>query len=276
METTLYDQDGIFLFDEQFEVAPSTDCRYLKVQLKQFSRLPYLYADGVEGFTDVNLPHLSMIRQVRCSGPVQPLNPDDGADLPLGEEETDEEEAKEKAEKKTVSSAKKSSDSTKSSSGGDSRVETTTSTSTSTSSSTTDSNNSTTTYTTNYIFIGSSPESAAALCDILGIEPDDLENLQAILGSTDEVLPNSSDSGEEKAAVASVLYQQPVIGLSQQEEDSASPFDGEEDNDLILYLCITAVAVAAFCVIALLVRKSLAAKKEKTDTDSQEDDFDNL
>ncbi len=276
VETTLYDQDGIFLFDEQFEVAPSTDCRYLKVQLKQFSRLPYLYADGVEGFTDVNLPHLSMIRQVRCSGPVQPLNPDDGADLPLGEEETDEEEAKEKAEKKTVSSAKKSSDSTKSSSGGDSRVETTTSTSTSTSSSTTDSNNSTTTYTTNYIFIGSSPESAAALCDILGIEPDDLENLQAILGSTDEVLPNSSDSGEEKAAVASVLYQQPVIGLSQQEEDSASPFDGEEDNDLILYLCITAVAVAAFCVIALLVRKSLAAKKEKTDTDSQEDDFDNL
>ncbi|MEE0210998.1 MAG: hypothetical protein UEP78_02935 [Negativibacillus sp.] len=275
-ETTLYDQDGAFLFDERFEAAPSTDCRYLKVQLKQFSRLPYLYADGVEGFTDVNLPHLSMIRQVRCSGPVQPLNPDDGADLPLGEEETDEEEAKEKTEKKTVSSAKKSSDSTKSSSGGDSRVETTTSTSTSTSSSTTDSNNSTTTYTTNYIFIGSSPESAAALCDILGIEPNDLENLQAILGSTSSVLPNSSDSGEEKAAVASVLYQQPVIGLSQQEEDSASPFDSEEDNDLILYLCITAVAVAAFCVIALLVRKSLAAKKEKTDTDSQEDDFDNL
>lgn len=66
-ETTLYDQDGAFLFDERFEAAPSTDCRYLKVQLKQFSRLPYLYADGVEGFTDVNLPHLSMIRQVRCS-----------------------------------------------------------------------------------------------------------------------------------------------------------------------------------------------------------------
>ena len=187
VETTLHDQDGSFLFDEQFEAAPSTDCRYLKVQLKQFSRLPYLYADGVEGFVDVNMPHLSMIRQVRCSGPVQPLNPGEGADLPLGEEETDEEETREEDEKKTVSSTKKSSDSSKSSSGGDSRVETTTSTSTSTSSSssTTDSNNSTTTYTTNYIFVGSSPESAAALCDILGIEPDALENLQTILGSTD-------------------------------------------------------------------------------------------
>ena len=278
VETTLYDQDGIFLFDEQFEAAPSTDCRYLKVQLKQFSRLPYLSEQGMEIISDVNKPYLSMIRQVRCSGPVQPLNPGDGADLPLGEEETDDEEEKEeKEEKKTVSSTKKSSDSTKSSSGGDSRVETTTSTSTSTSSSTTDSNNSTTTYTTNYIFVGSSPESAAALCDILGIEPDALENLQTILGSTNEVLPNSSDSGEEKAAVATVLYQQPVVGLSQQgEDDSASPFGSEEDNDLILYLCITAVAVAAFCVIALFVRKSLAAKKEKTDTDSQEDDFDNL
>ena len=279
VETTLHDQDGSFLFDEQFEAAPSTDCRYLKVQLKQFSRLPYLYADGVEGFVDVNMPHLSMIRQVHCSGPVQPLNPGEGADLPLGEEETDEEEAKEKDEKKTVSSTKKSSDSSKSSSGGDSRVETTTSTSTSTSSSssTTDSNNSTTTYTTNYIFVGSSPESAAALCDILGIEPDALENLQTILGSTDEVLPNSSNSGEEKAAAATVLYQSPVVGLSQQQEgDSAFPFDSEEDNELILYLCITAVAVAAFCVIALFIKKSLAAKKEKTDTDSQEDDFDNL
>ena len=279
VETTLYDQDGIFLFDEQFEVAPSTDCRYLKVQLKQFSRLPYLSEQGMEIISDVNKPYLSMIRQVRCSGPVQPLNPGDGADLPLGEEETDEEEAKEKEEKKTVSSTKKSSDSSKNSSGGDSRVETTTSTSTSTSSSssTTDSNNSTTTYTTNYIFVGSSPESAAALCDILGIEPDALKNLQDILGSTDEVLPNSSNSGEEKAAVATVLYQQPVVGLSQQgEDDSAFAFGSEEDNDLILYLCITAVAVAAFCVIALFVRKSLAAKKEKTDTDSQEDDFDNL
>lgn len=59
VETTLHDQDGSFLFDEQFEAAPSTDCRYLKVQLKQFSRLPYLYADGVEGFVDVNMPHLS-------------------------------------------------------------------------------------------------------------------------------------------------------------------------------------------------------------------------
>ena len=49
-----------------------------------------------------------------------------------------------------------------------------------------------------------------------------------------------------------------------------------EDNELILYLCITAVAVAAFCVIALFIKKSLSAKKEKTDTDSQEDDFDNL
>ena len=258
VETTLYDQDGIFLFDEQFEVAPSTDCRYLKVQLKQFSRLPYLSEQGMEIISDVNKPYLSMIRQVRCSGPVQPLNPGDGADLPLGEEETDEEEAKKKEEKKTVSSTKKSSDSSKNSSGGDSRVETTT-------------------YTTNYIFVGSSPESAAALCDILGIEPDALKNLQDILGSTDEVLPNSSNSGEEKAAVATVLYQQPVVGLSQQgEDDSAFAFGSEEDNDLILYLCITAVAVAAFCVIALFVRKSLAAKKEKTDTDSQEDDFDNL
>jgi len=34
--------------------------------------------------------------------------------------------------------------------------------------------------------------------------------------------------------------------------------------------------VAAFCVIALFIKKSLSAKKEKTDTDSQEDDFDNL
>lgn len=277
VETTLHDQDGSFLFDEQFEAAPSTDCRYLKVQLKQFSRLPYLSEQGMEIISDVNKPYLSMIRQVRCSGPVQPLNPGDGADLPLGEEETDEEEAKEKEEKKTVSSTKKSSDSSKSSSSGDSRVETTTSTSTSTSSSTTDSNNSTTTYTTNYIFVGSSPESAAALCDILGIEPDALKNLQDILGSTDEVLPNSSNSGEEKAAAATVLYQQPVVGLSQQgEDDSAFAFGSEEDNDLILYLCITAVAVAAFCVIALFIKKSLAAKKEKTDTDSQEDDFDNL
>lgn len=178
-----------------------------------------------------------------------------------------------------MSSTKKSSDSSKSSSGGDSRVETTTSTSTSTSSSssTTDSNNSTTTYTTNYIFVGSSPESAAALCDILGIEPDALENLQTILGSTSSVLPNGSNSGEEKAAAATVLYQSPVVGLSQQQEDnSAFPFDSEEDNELILYLCITAVAVAAFCVIALFIKKSLAAKREKTDTDSQEDDFDNL
>lgn len=100
VETTLHDQDGSFLFDEQFEAAPSTDCRYLKVQLKQFSRLPYLYADGVEGFVDVNMPHLSMIRQVHCSGPVQPLNPGEGADLPLGEEETDEEEAKRKRKRK--------------------------------------------------------------------------------------------------------------------------------------------------------------------------------
>ena len=73
-----------------------------------------------------------------------------------------------------------------------------------------------------------------------------------------------------------MLYQQPVVGLSQQgEDDSAFAFGSEEDNDLILYLCITAVAVAAFCVIALFIKKSLAAKR-KTDTDSQEDDFDNL
>lgn len=75
VETTLYDQDGIFLFDEQFEAAPSTDCRYLKVQLKQFSRLPYLSEQGMEIISDVNKPYLSMIRQVRCSGPVQPAQP---------------------------------------------------------------------------------------------------------------------------------------------------------------------------------------------------------
>ena len=73
-----------------------------------------------------------------------------------------------------------------------------------------------------------------------------------------------------------MLYQGPVVGLSQQQEDnSAFPFGSEEDNELILYLCITAVAVAAFYVIALFIKKSLAAK-EKTDTDSQEDDFGNL
>lgn len=276
-ETTLYDQDGIFLFDERFEAAPSSDCRYLKVQIQQFSRLPYVSEQGMEIISDVNKPYLSMIRQVRCSGPVQPLNPNEGADLPLGEAETDEEEEKEKEEKKTVSSTKKTSDSSKSSSAGSSRVETSTSTSTSTSSSTTDSNNSTTTYTTNYIFVGSSAESTAALCKLLGIEPDTIENLQDILGSTSPVLPNSSNSEEEKAAVASVLYQQPVVGLSLQGEDEpASPFGSAEDDTLILYLCITAVAVAAFCVIALFVKKSLTAKKGERDADSQEDDFDNL
>ena len=42
------------------------------------------------------------------------------------------------------------------------------------------------------------------------------------------------------------------------------------------YTTVFLVLVAAFCVIALFIKKSLSAKKEKTDTDSQEDDFDNL
>lgn len=76
-----------FLFDETFHASLSPSCRYLKIQIKQFSRIQTQSPSGMVGSTDIVTPYSAMIRKVTCTGENLPLNPDGGADLPSGEEE---------------------------------------------------------------------------------------------------------------------------------------------------------------------------------------------
>lgn len=156
-----------FLFDETFHASLSPSCRYLKIQIKQFSRIQTQSPSGMVGSTDIVTPYSAMIRKVTCTGENLPLNPDGGADLPSGEEENTFYGEKDKGTSSSKSST--SSKTTSSSSSGSKSSSGSTSSSiehsSSTSTTTSDSNNSSTStsYTTNYYYFSFSPEDKAAL-----------------------------------------------------------------------------------------------------------------
>lgn len=269
-ETKVSTNDISTLFDEIFSAMISPESKYVKIKMKQFSRMAYI-ENGIDGYVDVVNRNVAMIHEVSCEGDGADLNPGGGAQLPEGEP-PEEEQQEEKDEKEESGSSKKSSSSSSSKSSGSTSTTTSTTTSTSTSESTstttTDSNNTTTTnnYTSNYFFINLPPEMEAALKQALGGEEETADDAdlggpsQADLGSTAQTTLTETEE---------VLYQDELtVGAS----DSAAaasvqpPQDSDEGEDRkLLYLLILLVSGVAVLEVMRILRTKGTPEDEPDD-----------
>lgn len=266
-----------FLFDETFHASLSPSCRYLKIQIKQFSQIQTRSPNGISGSTDIVTPYSAMIRKVTCTGENLPLNPDGGADLPSGEEENTfyGEKDKETSSSKSSTSSKTTSSSSsgsKSSSGStSSSIEHSSSTSTTTS----DSNNSSTStsYTTNYYYFSFSPEDKAAFEQVMqqmGIEPpatsSESDNTDSEIVSTDN------------SVSAEIVYEEQTIGSSESgkittEEQPSAPAQTEENDNRIIYIVVVGISILIILEIIRILKASWKASGAKNDVDEEDDDI---
>lgn len=255
-----------FLLDETFHAQLSPSCRYLKIQAKQFCQIQSKSPSGITGMMEVSLPYTCMIREVRCTGQNSSLNPDDGANLPSGEEENtfygekDQENSSSNSSKSSSSKAASSNSSdTKSSSGSStSSIEHSSSSSTTTS----DSNNSSnsTSYTTNYYYFSFSPNDNAAFEEVLnqmGIESP-LEDSESELSDSEIVSTDNS--------VSSVLYSEQTIGSSQEsfvmnESTTLPPSETETSDDYIIYLFTIGIGVLIILEIIRILKPSISSNR---------------
>lgn len=266
-----------FLFDETFHASLSPSCRYLKIQIKQFSQIQTRSPSGITGSTDIVTPYSAMIRKVTCTGENLPLNPDGGADLPIGEEENTfyGEKDKETSSSKSSTSSKTTSSSSsgsKSSSGStSSSIEHSSSTSTTTS----DSNNSSTStsYTTNYYYFSFSPEDKAAFEQVMqqmGIEPpaasSESDNADSEIVSTDN------------SVSAEIVYEEQTIGSSESdeiktEEQPSAPAQAQENDDRIIYIVVVGISILIILEIIRILKPSWKASGTKNDVNEEDDDI---
>lgn len=266
-----------FLFDETFHASLSPSCRYLKIQIKQFSQIQTRSPNGITGSTDIVTPYSAMIRKVTCTGEDLPLNPDGGADLPSGEEENTfyGEKDKETSSSKSSTSSKTTSSSSsgsKSSSGStSSSIEHSSSTSTTTS----DSNNSSTStsYTTNYYYFSFSPEDKAAFEQVMqqmGIEPP--------AASSESVLSDSEIVGTDNSVSAEIVYEEQTIGSSGSseittEEQPSAPAQAQENDDRIIYIVVVGISILIILEIIRILKPSWKASGTKNDVNEEDDDI---
>ena len=266
-----------FLFDETFHASLSPSCRYLKIQIKQFSQIQTRSPNGITGSTDIVTPYSAMIRKVTCTGENLPLNPDGGADLPSGEEENTfyGEKDKETSSSKSSTSSKTTSSSSsgsKSSSGStSSSIEHSSSTSTTTS----DSNNSSTStsYTTNYYYFSFSPEDKAAFEQVMqqmGIEPP--------AASSESVLSDSEIVGTDNSVSAEIVYEEQTIGSSGSseittEEQPSAPAQAQENDDRIIYIVVVGISILIILEIIRILKPSWKASGTKNDVNEEDDDI---
>lgn len=266
-----------FLFDETFHASLSPSCRYLKIQIKQFSRIQTQSPSGMVGSTDIVTPYSAMIRKVTCTGENLPLNPDGGADLPSGEEENTfyGEKDKETSSSKSSTSSKTTSSSSsgsKSSSGStSSSIEHSSSTSTTTS----DSNNSSTStsYTTNYYYFSFSPEDKAAFEQVMqqmGIEPPATSSES---DNTDSEIVSADNSVSTK-----IVYEEQTIGSSGSgeittEEQPSAPAQTEQKDDRIIYIVVVGISILIILEIIRILKPSWKASGTKNDVNEEDDDI---
>lgn len=264
-----------FLFDETFHASLSPSCRYLKIQIKQFSQIQTRSPNGITGSTDIVTPYSAMIRKVTCTGEDLPLNPDGGADLPSGEEENTfyGEKDKETSSSKSSTSSKTTSSSSsgsKSSSGStSSSIEHSSSTTTS------DSNNSSTStsYTTNYYYFSFSPEDKAAFEQVMqqmGIEPP------ATSSESDNA--DSEIVSADNSVSAEIVYEEQTIGSSESgeitiEEQPSAPAQTEENDDRIIYIVVVGISILIILEIIRILKPSWKASGTKNNFDEDDDDI---
>ena len=266
-----------FLFDETFHASLSPSCRYLKIQIKQFSQIQTRSPNGITGSTDIVTPYSAMIRKVTCTGEDLPLNPDGGADLPSGEEENTfyGEKDKETSSSKSSTSSKTTSSSSsgsKSSSGStSSSIEHSSSTSTTTS----DSNNSSTStsYTTNYYYFSFSPEDKAAFEQVMqqmGIEPPATSSES---DNTDSEIVSADNSVSSE-----IVYEEQTIGSSGSgeittEEQPSAPAQTEQKDDRIIYIVVVGISILIILEMIRILKPSWKASGTKNDVDEEDDDI---
>ena len=266
-----------FLFDETFHASLSPSCRYLKIQIKQFSQIQTRSPSGITGSTDIVTPYSAMIRKVTCTGENLPLNPDGGADLPSGEEENTFYGEKDKGTSSSKSST--SSKTTSSSSSGSKSSSGSTSSSiehsSSTSTTTSDSNNSSTStsYTTNYYYFSFSPEDKAAFEQVMqqmGIEPpatsSESDNADSEIVSTDN------------SVSAEIVYEEQTIGSSESgeittEEQPSAPAQAQENDDRIIYIVVVGISILIILEIIRILKPSWKASGTKNDVNEEDDDI---
>lgn len=266
-----------FLFDETFHASLSPSCRYLKIQIKQFSQIQTQSPSGITGSTDIVTPYSAMIRKVTCTGENLPLNPDGGADLPISEEENTFYGEKDKGTSSSKSST--SSKTTSSSSSGSKSSSGSTSSSiehsSSTSTTTSDSNNSSTStsYTTNYYYFSFSPEDKAAFEQVMqqmGIEPpatsSESDNADSEIVSTDN------------SVSAEIVYEEQTIGSSESdeiktEEQPSAPAQTEQKDDRIIYIVVVGISILIILEIIRILKPSWKASGTKNDFDEEDDDI---
>lgn len=266
-----------FLFDETFHASLSPSCRYLKIQIKQFSQIKTRSPNGITGSTDIVTPYSAMIRKVTCTGENLPLNPDGGADLPSGEEENTFYGEKDKGTSSSKSST--SSKTTSSSSSGSKSSSGSTSSSiehsSSTSTTTSDSNNSSTStsYTTNYYYFSFSPEDKAAFEQVMqqmGIEPpatsSESDNADSEIVSTDN------------SVSAEIVYEEQTIGSSGSgeittEKQPSVPAQAQENDDRIIYIVVVGISILIILEIIRILKPSWKASGTKNNFGEEDDDI---
>lgn len=266
-----------FLFDETFHASLSPSCRYLKIQIKQFSRIQTRSPNGITGSTDIVTPYSTMIRKVTCTGEDLPLNPDGGADLPSGEEENTfyGEKDKETSSSKSSTSSKTTSSSSsgsKSSSGStSSSIEHSSSTSTTTS----DSNNSSTStsYTTNYYYFSFSPEDKAAFEQVM-----QQMGIEAPATSSESDNADSEIVSADNSVSAEIVYEEQTIGSSESgeittEKQPSAPAQAQENDDRIIYIVVVGISILIILEIIRILKPSWKASGTKNDVDEEDDDI---
>lgn len=266
-----------FLFDETFHASLSPSCRYLKIQIKQFSQIQTRSPNEITGSTDIVTPYSAMIRKVTCTGEDLPLNPDGGADLPSGEEENTfyGEKDKETSSSKSSTSSKTTSSSSsgsKSSSGStSSSIEHSSSTSTTTS----DSNNSSTStsYTTNYYYFSFSPEDKAAFEQVM-----QQMGIEAPATSSESDNTDSEIVSADNSVSAEIVYEEQTIGSSESgeittEKQPSAPAQAQENDDRIIYIVVVGISILIILEIIRILKPSWKASGTKNNFDEEDDDI---
>lgn len=266
-----------FLFDETFHASLSPSCRYLKIQIKQFSQIQTRSPNGITGSTDIVTPYSAMIRKVTCTGENLPLNPDGGADLPSGEEENTFYGEKDKGTSSSKSST--SSKTTSSSSSGSKSSSGSTSSSiehsSSTSTTTSDSNNSSTStsYTTNYYYFSFSPEDKAAFEQVM-----QQMGIEAPATSSESDNTDSEIVSTDNSVSAEIVYEEQTIGSSESdeiktEEQPSAPAQAQENDDRIIYIVVVGISILIILEIIRILKPSWKASGAKNDVDEEDDDI---
>ncbi len=256
---------GDILFDEVFHANLSPSCRYLKIRIKQFSKIATCSSENLTGTMGINLSNPTMLHDVTVKGPEKPLNPGGNSSLPNHSENTF------LGDKDKYNNTKKSSSSSSKSTSAklpDNKFSNSTSSSVESSTSTTtkDSNNNSTSYTTNNYYFNLSPETASALEQLLkeGKFPTDI---------------NLPKEGQTENGTVSVIYDESLtIGGSDSSatpvktpnSSSTNPKNLVNENKNILYLLIFGIAAIIVLQVIIILKPR---KSTPPDNKSPDDDF---